>query len=92
MSKIFLYLAVLALVGFGVSRYFAPPATQAAFIEGCLAAQGATRARCDCLADRLHEVFSVEQMRALMENRIANAELESRIKTEVARATQLCAG
>lgn len=70
MTKAFLWIAAIALAVFTVKHEFLASKTFTPFIEGCMAGEGATEARCECLSRYVHKHFSDLEVKAIMDQRM----------------------
>ncbi|MEH6470708.1 MAG: hypothetical protein V7752_05600 [Halopseudomonas sp.] len=91
MPKTFLYLAAIALLGFIVTRNFwAPATTWEPFYQGCMSSAGASEQRCRCFTDYIHDRLSEDEVKAVMENRVAGATFQERVQQTVQQGALAC--
>ena len=90
MPKIMLYIAALALLGFVLSSQFRSPETREPFIEACLSGGSGTQKQCRCLADYVHERLTQDEIRAVMENRVAGKLFQDKVANVVRSGANAC--
>ncbi|MEH6824194.1 MAG: hypothetical protein V7629_09830 [Motiliproteus sp.] len=91
MSRIFLLLAAIALLGFIVSQNFGSQAkTWEPFYQGCMVSTGATEPRCRCFTDYIHDRLGEDEISAVMDNRVAGARFQDKVEQAVRQAAQAC--
>ncbi|MEH6627438.1 MAG: hypothetical protein V7739_13410 [Motiliproteus sp.] len=91
MPRIFLFLAAFALVAFVVTnRFISPPATWEPFVEACLSGGSGTKDQCSCLADYVHDRLDVEEVEAIMENRVAGKAFQDKVANVIRVGSKSC--
>ncbi len=90
MPKILLYIAAAALVGFILTQRFIEPVTWQPFVDACLSGGTGTRAQCECLANYAHERLTVDEIRAIMENRRVSRAFEEKVANIIRAGANSC--
>lgn len=91
MSRIFLLLAAIALLGFIVTQNFWSQAkTWEPFYQGCMVGTGASEQRCSCFTDYIHDRLGEDEVGAVMDNRVAGASFQDKVEKAVREAGLAC--
>lgn len=89
MSRIFLFLAAFALLGFFIMRSFSDPTTMQPFVEGCLSGGGSPQ-QCECLGAYVHKHLDDKEVVAILENRVVSQTFQDKIAEVVKTGTAHC--
>ena len=90
MGKVFLWMGVVMLGIYLVKTQYLNSKTWEPFRDGCLAASDASREQCSCLADYMHERFSDQEIRRIMDNQVTDAVFGQRVNNAVQAGTLAC--
>ncbi|MCV6590860.1 MAG: hypothetical protein OIF57_17850 [Marinobacterium sp.] len=91
MSKIFLWIGVVALAVFVMKTQFLNSKTWQPFKEGCMAGGTATEAQCSCLSDYVHKHFSDNEVGMIMRQQLGDSVFVAKVEDVVRRGSQACA-
>lgn len=89
MGKVFIWIAVVSLAVLVVKTQFLASKTYEPFIAGCMAGEGATQERCECLSRYVHKHFSDREVQAIMEQRLEGA-FAQKVEEIVRAGSQAC--
>lgn len=90
MSKILLWIGVVALAVFVMKAQFLNSKTWQPFKDGCMAGGTATEAQCGCLADYVHKHFSDNEVKMIMRQQMGDSVFAAKVEDVVRRGSQSC--
>jgi len=90
MGKVFLWMGVVLLAIYLVKSQFLTSKTWTPFRDGCLASGSADEAQCNCLADYVHERFSDEEVKRIMNTQITDSVFADKVNRTVVAGTLAC--
>jgi len=90
MAKILLYVGLAALLVFVINREFFTPETWEPFVQACLKGPQASQARCECLADFVHDQLNTREIKAVMEGRDGGQSFQERVGEVIRQGSLRC--
>ncbi len=91
MYKVLIWISFVALGILAVKTQFLASSTFGPFKEGCMQGEGATEARCDCLAKYVHKHFSDNEVKLIMANQVNDPDFKFKVEEVVRAGSKSCA-
>lgn len=91
MSKVFLWIGIVALSVFILKSQFLNSKTWEPFKQGCMAGGTATEEQCSCLTDYVHKHFSDNEVGMIMREQLGDSVFASKVKEVVRAGSESCA-
>jgi len=90
MSKVFLWIGVVALAVFVMKSQFLNSKTWEPFKQGCMAGGTATEAQCGCLSDYVHKHFTDNEVKMIMREQLGDSVFAAKVDEVVRNGSQAC--
>ncbi len=90
MYKVLIWISFVALAILAVKTQFLNSSTFTPFKEVCMQSEGATEARCDCLAKYVHKHFSDNEVKLIMSNQIQDPDFKFKVEEVVRAGSRSC--
>lgn len=91
MSKVFLWIGVVAFSVFILKSQFLNSKTWEPFKQGCMAGGTATEEQCSCLSDYVHKHFSDNEVGMIMRQQLDDNVFAAKVEDVVKLGSQACA-
>lgn len=90
MAKVFLWMGAVLLAIYLVKSQFLNSKTWTPFRDGCVVAGSGSEEQCNCLANYVHERFSDQEVKRIMETEITDPVFADKVDRAVMAGTLAC--